>query len=160
MFSMNPLQFGRTSDGQFTLAAEQWLPRRREELFPFFADARNLETLTPSWLRFVVRTPPPIVMRVGLRIDYQLRLRGLPLRWQSEITVWDPPHRFVDEQRRGPYRVWHHQHTFAERDGGTLVGDTVRYAVFGGPLVERLLVRRDLNHIFAFRQRRLAELFP
>ena len=93
-------------------------------------------------------------------IDYRLRLRGLPIRWRSEITTWQPPHRFVDEQRRGPYRMWIHEHTFTERDGGTLVGDHVRYAVPGGWLADRLLVRRDLETIFAYRQEKLTEIFP
>jgi ligand-binding SRPBCC domain-containing protein len=98
-------------------------------------------------------------MKVGTRIDYRLRVLGLSVRWQSEITAWQPPHRFVDEQRRGPYRLWHHEHTFTEQDGGTLVGDHVQYAVLGGALVERLFVRRDITAIFAYRQQKLAALF-
>lgn len=144
------------------LRTEIWLPCPRAEVFPFFADARNLETLTPPWLHFEVLTPEPIAMRAGVRIDYRLRVHGIPLRWQSEISVWEPPVRFVDEQRRGPYRLWHHEHTFEERDGGTLCGDVVRYAAPGGPLrplIERLLVRRDVERIFAFRAARMRELF-
>ena len=151
------IAFGK-ADEAFTLTSEQWLPRVLPEVFAFFADAGNLDALTPSWLRFETLTPRPIVMRVGARIDYRLRLRGLPIRWQSEITEWQPPHRFVDEQRRGPCQIWHHEHTFTGRSG-TLVRDRVRYAVFGGELVERLFVRRDLEKIFAYRQRRLGELF-
>lgn len=143
----------------FELHAELWLPRPRVEVFPFFADARNLETLTPPWLRFEILTPLPIEMRVGCLIDYQLRLHGLPLRWRSEITVWEPPTRFVDEQRRGPYRFWAHEHRFVEHDGGTWVGDHVRYAVWGGRLLEALFVRPDLNRIFAYRRDKLRALF-
>jgi ligand-binding SRPBCC domain-containing protein len=139
--------------------SELWLPRPRAEVFPFFADARNLEAITPDWLHFEVLAPGPFEMRTGLRIDYRLRIHGLPLRWQSEITVWEPPHRFVDEQRRGPYRLWRHEHRFAERDGGTLCTDHVRYAVPGGGLVHRLFVRRDVERIFEFRRRKLAERF-
>jgi ligand-binding SRPBCC domain-containing protein len=156
---VNPLRFSRAADGLFTLEAELWLPRRREEVFPFFADAFNLEALTPPWLKFEVLTPRPIEMRAGLRIDYRLRLRGLPLRWQSEITAWEPPCRFVDEQRRGPYRAWIHEHTFAERDGGTLAQDVVRYGVIGGRLVNTLFVRRDVERIFRYRQKKLREVF-
>lgn len=156
---MNPLRFSRTPDGLFQLEAELWLPRRRDEVFRFFADAFNLEALTPPWLKFEVLTTRPIEMRVGLRIDYRLRLRGLPLRWQSEITAWEPPVRFVDEQRHGPYRAWIHQHTFEERDGGTLARDMVRYDVIGGRLVNRFFVRRDVRKIFEFRQERLREVF-
>ena len=143
----------------FTLATAVLLPRSLTEVFAFFADARNLQTLTPLWLNFEILTPQPIAMKVGALIDYRLRLHGLPLRWQSEITAWEPPHRFVDEQRRGPYRVWIHQHSFVEQNGGTLVRDEVEYAVPGGWLVQRLLVARDLRRIFAFREERLKALF-
>jgi len=144
---------------EFTLHVELWLPRPRHEVFPFFADAQNLESLAPPWLNFEVLTPAPIKMRPGTLIDYKLRMRGIPLRWQSEISTWEPPFRFIDEQRRGPYRRWIHEHSFEERDGGTLCRDRVRYAVFGGWLVERLFVRRDVERIFAFRRERLLEIF-
>ncbi len=144
---------------EFALNLELWLPVPRHELFPFFAEARNLETLTPPWLRFKVLTRAPIQMQAGTRINYQLRLHGLPLRWQSEITAWEPPHRFVDEQRRGPYRRWIHEHRFEEQAGGTRCVDHVRYTVYGGSLIERLFIRRDLKRIFAFRQAKLRELF-
>ncbi|MBN1513991.1 MAG: SRPBCC family protein [Phycisphaerae bacterium] len=143
----------------FCLESELWLPRPRAEVFPFFANAFNLEMLTPPFLNFRVLTPGPIEMRAGARIDYRLRLHGLPLQWQSEITVWDPPRRFVDEQRRGPYRRWVHEHRFEDRQGGTQVFDSVHYDVYGGPLIERLLVRRDVQNIFAYRHRRLLEIF-
>jgi ligand-binding SRPBCC domain-containing protein len=100
--------------------SEIWLPRARDEVFAFFADAGNLERLTPPLLSFSILTPRPIAMRPGTLIDYRLKVRGIPIRWRSEITVWEPPVRFVDEQRKGPYRLWHHTHEFAEQDGGTL----------------------------------------
>ena len=99
---------------------ELWLPRPLGEVFSFFADAGNLELLTPPQLNFNILTPRPLEMRVGLLIDYRLRVRGIPLRWQSEITAWEPPPRFVDEERLGPYRLWQHEHLFEERDGGTV----------------------------------------
>lgn len=139
--------------------AEQYIPKPLEEVFAFYADARNLERLTPSWLRFEVLTPEPIEMAKGIRIDYRLKLRGLPMRWQSEITMWEPPLRFVDFQRRGPYSRWEHLHTFEQVDGGTLVGDRVRYAVPGGRLVDRLFVSRDVRRIFTHRGEKLTELF-
>jgi len=141
-----------------TLEVETWVPRTREEVFRFFADPRNLEVLTPPWLRFRVLTPD-VDMRRGVRIDYRLRLRYVPLRWQSEITLWDPPRRFIDEQRRGPYRTWRHEHSFLEERGGTLVRDRIEYEAPGGELVERLLVRPDIERIFEFRRRKLGELF-
>ncbi|RIK68332.1 MAG: CDP-paratose 2-epimerase [Planctomycetota bacterium] len=142
----------------YTLATDQWLERPIDEVFAFFADAMNLEAITPPWLRFSILTPPPIDMRVGRLIDYKLRLRGIPIRWQSEITAWEPPHRFVDEQRRGPYRIWIHEHTFAPDRGGTRVRDRVQYAVPGGALVRRFLVAPQLREIFDYRARRIAEL--
>ena len=142
----------------FTFTTEQWLPRTPEELFPFFSDAQNLEELTPDWLHFqVLQAPGPI--RAGTRIDYRLRLHGIPLRWQSEITVWEPPFRFVDVQRRGPYRAWIHEHTFVPHEGGTLIRDRVQYAANGGELIRRLLVAPDLDKIFRFRRGRLQALF-
>ena len=142
-----------------SFAAEQWLPRPRAEVFPFFADAANLERLTPPWLSFRILTPRPVAMAAGALIDYRLRIRGVPVRWRTRIAVWEPPDRFVDEQLRGPYRLWVHEHTFAERDGGTLCRDEVRYAVPGGALVDRLLVRPDVERIFAWRRQALADLF-
>ena len=135
------------------------LPRPPSEVFPFFADAGNLERLTPAWTRFAMLTPAPVEMRPGTLIDYRLRLRGIPVRWRSEITAWEPPFRFVDEQRRGPYRLWIHEHRFEEVEGGTMAHDAVRYAVPGGWLVDRLLVRRDLERIFDYRGTVLEELF-
>lgn len=143
----------------FTYETEQWLPRPLAEVFSFFADAGNLDILTPPWLRFEILTPRPVEMKVGATIEYRLRLRGIPIRWQSEITGWQPPHRFVDVQRRGPYRVWIHEHTFVEQDSGTLVGDRVRYDMFGGGLADRLFVRRELKRIFAYRQQKLCDVF-
>lgn len=143
----------------FSLSSGIWLAKPLADVFAFFSEARNLEELTPPWLRFEVLTPPPIEMRVGLKIDYRLRLRGLPLRWQSEITHWEPPHRFVDEQTRGPYRLWVHEHRFTAQDGLTLAEDFVQYAVYGGWLVDRLAVRRDVAKIFDYRSARLREIF-
>ncbi len=143
----------------FELTSESMLPRPPAEVFPFFADARNLERLTPSWLRFAVLTPGTIEMRPGATIDYRLRLRGVPIRWRSEITAWEPPFRFVDEQRRGPYRLWVHEHRFEEREERTLASDHVRYAVWGGPMVDRLLVRPDLERVFRYRRTVLREIF-
>jgi ligand-binding SRPBCC domain-containing protein len=145
-----------------TLTAEVWLPRPVGEVFAFFGDARNLDALTPPWLHFRIVRVPDGGLRAGARIEYRLRWRRAPLHWLTEITAWEPPHRFVDTQRRGPYRLWSHEHRFEERDGGTLVRDRVDYAVPGGPLeplLHRLLVGPDLTAIFAYRQERLRERF-
>ena len=143
----------------FTLTNELWLPAAPWDVFPFFADAFNLERITPPMLRFRVLTAPPIAMGVGTLLDYRVRLRGIPMRWQSEITAWEPPYRFVDEQRRGPYRLWVHEHTFAAQGGGTVARDNVRYAVPGGAIVQRLLVEPDLRRIFEYRSAALREIF-
>ena len=140
--------------------SELWLPLPPVELFPFFADAANLDALTPAWLNFHIVTPSPIAMREGALIDYRLRVRGVPLRWRTRINVWQPPDLFVDEQVRGPYRQWIHEHTFEARDGGTLARDHVRYAVALDFLVHRLFVRPDMERIFQFRSEALRKLFP
>jgi ligand-binding SRPBCC domain-containing protein len=139
------------------------VPRPLEEVFPFFAEAANLEELTPPWLAFEIVTPRPIEMAEGTLIDYRLRVRGIPMRWRSEITVWDPPHRFVDEQRKGPYRLWRHEHRFEALSGtgddhATRVIDRVDYAVLFDLLVHPF-VRRDVETIFDYRGERLRELF-
>ena len=144
-----------------TLVQEQWLPVPRERVFAFFADAGNLDAITPPWMHFEILTPPPISMQPGTLIDYRLRVHWLPMRWQSEITIWEPPHRFVDVQRRGPYRYWHHEHVFEERDGGTVIRDRIDYAVPGWllePLIHRWLVAPDLRTIFEYRTKRIGEL--
>jgi ligand-binding SRPBCC domain-containing protein len=115
-----------------TFRTEVWLPQPLESVFPFFADARNLERITPPWLHFHILSAIPDPIQVGTRIRYQLRLHGVPFSWESEITRWQPPFEFVDVQRRGPYRLWHHRHRFEPCDGGTLVRDEVHYAVPGG----------------------------
>ncbi len=137
---------------------ELWLPRTPEQLFPFFADAANLDAITPPWLHFHIVTPRPIAMRPGALIDYRLRVRGLPLRWRTLIRDWQPPYRFVDEQLRGPYRQWVHEHTFEARDGGTLARDVVRYAVPFDWLLHRWFIRPDIERIFAYRQQALRRL--
>jgi len=144
-----------TRTGGHLLRDQIWLPYRREDVFAFFSDAHNLERLTPEWLNFQILSSLDEGIREGSLIDYKLRLRGVPIRWQTEISVWEPSSRFVDEMRRGPYREWIHEHRFEERDDGTLMTDEVRYAVPGGGLVHRLLVRPDLERIFRYRREQL-----
>ena len=145
--------------GEFRLQAELLLPRGLDEVFPFFAEASNLAELTPSFLQFAIITPQPIEMRQDAVIDYRLRVRKVPISWRSVISVWDPPHLFVDEQLRGPYRYWIHQPSFEARGSETLVRDVVRYQVFGGRLIHKLFVERDVMNIFNYRQTQLIERF-
>ena len=140
--------------GHQVLRREQRLPRPPAEVFPFFADAGNLEAITPPWLSFRIVTPRPIEMRQGTLIEYRLRLHDLPIRWLTVIADWEPGVRFVDTQIRGPYALWHHTHEFEPDGDGTLMRDTVRYALPFGPfglLAQRLFVARDLERIFDYR---------
>jgi ligand-binding SRPBCC domain-containing protein len=143
----------------YQLQTSLWLPQPREQIFAFFSDPKNLEKITPPWLGFEIVSPTELAVGPGTRIDYRLRVRGLPFRWQSEITVWEPPTRFVDQQTRGPYRVWIHEHTFSEHDGGTIAGDNVVYAAPGGRLVQKLFVAPDLDRIFHYRHAVLGNIF-
>jgi ligand-binding SRPBCC domain-containing protein len=138
----------------FVLERAQRVALPVEQSFAFYAEARNLEAITPPWLGFRVLTPGAIAMREGTLIDYRLRLHGLPLRWRTRIAVWEPPARFVDVQVRGPYALWEHTHTFTAVGDGTEIRDRVRYALPLGPLgrlAHSLFVRRDLERIFDFR---------
>ncbi len=143
------------------LERRQVLPAAPAEVFELFGDAFNLERITPSWLGFRVLTPRPVDMRGGTLLDYRLKLHGVPVRWRTRIERWEPPHAFVDVQLRGPYRLWHHTHTFEPHERGTLMRDVVRYALPLGPLgaiAHLAFVRRDLERIFDFRQAEVARL--
>jgi ligand-binding SRPBCC domain-containing protein len=143
----------------YRLQTQLWLPQPREEIFNFFSDPSNLDRLTPPWLHFEILTPKSVEMNAGTLLDYRLRLHGIPLRWQSEISVWEPPNRFIDRQIKGPYRQWVHEHNFSAHQGGTLVGDSVTYSVPGGRIIQKLLVAPDLDRVFGYRHKILKELF-
>lgn len=138
--------------------AETLVPAPLDQTFAFFADAANLEKLTPPWLNFRIRTPLPIAMRAGAEIDYRIVLHGWPIPWRSRIDVWEPGRRFVDRQIVGPYRWWHHEHRFEAAGGGTRVIDHVEFKPRLA-LVTGRLVRRDVERIFAYRQQTLASVF-
>jgi ligand-binding SRPBCC domain-containing protein len=143
------------------LETTQLVRRPRPEVFAFFADPENLETITPRDLRFEILTPRPIVMRAGALIQYRLRLLGLGFSWLTRIELFEPGNRFVDVQVRGPYRSWRHSHEFADAPGGTLVRDRVEYQLPLGPLgtlAHVLFVRGRLARIFDYRRRRIAEI--
>lgn len=152
------------------LERTQFLPRPLAEVFSFFADPANLNDLTPASLHFRIETASPIEMRAGTLIDYRLRVHGVPMRWRTRITSYDPPRGFVDEQLRGPYAKWVHTHTFEPRVErgieGTLMTDRVVYALprwspsFVNRVVHRWLVGPDVERIFEFRRAALERRFP
>lgn len=146
-----------------TLEYVQEFPRPRAEVFRFFEDAFNLNAITPAMLRFRILTARPIEMRAGARIEYALRVRGIPIRWLTRIEVYDEPRRFVDRQQRGPYRLWWHEHEFEEIEGGTRMTDRVRYITplagrWAGRLLHDHWIRPDLERIFAYRRDTLAAM--
>lgn len=130
------------------------LPLSLVEVFPFFCDTANLEKITPPELHFQITTPRPIKITLGTVVDYRLHLHILPFRWRSEITVWDLPHEFVDEQIQGPYRLWINRHNFYEEAGTTIIKDTVRYQLLLWPVGEIVspLLRLQFGRIFKYRQ--------
>ncbi len=147
----------------YELRRQTVIPRPVEEIFEWFGDARNLETLTPDFLHFKILTPTPIRMRPGARIEYSIRVHGFPVRWKTLIETWDAPKSFTDTQTSGPYRLWHHTHRFRAQDGGTWMEDVVRYALPFGPLGQLahwLMVKHDVETIFDYRAAKIGELFP
>ena len=141
----------RPTRGLLHLQRDVVVPVALDAAFAFFADAWNLERLTPPWLNFRIHTPRPIEMRVGAILDYRIRLHGLPIPWRTRIDVWEPGVRFVDRQVVGPYHWWRHEHRFEAVDGGTRVLDHVEY-VPRLAWVSRHWVRRDVERIFDYRR--------
>jgi ligand-binding SRPBCC domain-containing protein len=137
---------------EYLLETQVELAASVEAVFPFFADVANLEELTPAYLHFQILTQTPLEIGSGTLVDYRLRLRGIPLRWRTEISEWEPPRRFVDRQLQGPYKLWVHEHRFQPTAHGTLVVDRVRYVPPLGFLTNRLLVAPDLRRIFKYRR--------
>jgi hypothetical protein len=145
----------------YLLQRIQHLPRPLEEVFPFFADAANLQAITPEFLNFRIVSKLPITMEEGALIEYRLGLFGVPFSWKTRIDVWEPGVRFVDRQLSGPYRLWRHTHEFRAVDGGTEMVDTVEYELPLGPLgavAHPLFVRRTLDRIFDHRHEAVARL--
>jgi len=146
----------------YRLEHSQIVRTPRSQMFAFFADATNLERLTPSSVGFTIVSPLPIEMKVGARIEYRIRISGVPVRWLTRIAAYEPDERFIDVQERGPYKLWHHTHTFHSVDGGTEIRDLVLYEIGMGPfgrLAHRAFVQHRLRAIFDYRSRVMNELF-
>jgi len=146
--------------GAFKLEVVTHIPRSIDEVFDFFSNAENLQELTPDNLHFEILSPTPIAMATGALIDYRIKIHGIPVKWKTEILDWSPPHHFIDTQIKGPYKLWHHRHTFEAVDAGVKMTDTVHYISPLHFLLNPLFIRRDVERIFAYRTQRLGELFP
>jgi len=146
----------------YVLDREQIIPLPRHQTFSFFADAFNLELITPPFLHFKVLSQPPVKMKAGALLDYRLALFGIPFHWQSLIESWTPDESFVDMQLRGPYTLWHHTHTFEEMASGkTLMRDRVLYRIpysLFGRISHGFFVERLLKEIFDYRAAVVARL--
>lgn len=141
------------------LLSEITLPGSLENVFDFFSDAYNLQQITPPYLNFEILTSRPIKMATGTLIDYKLRLRGIPIRWRTRISTWEPPFRFVDEQLKGPYKIWRHEHTFEAQGNSTLARDRVHYVSPLAFITHPLMVTRDVKRIFEYRSAKLKSIF-
>jgi len=147
--------------GPHELRRDQWVPRPRDEVFAFFSDARNLEFLTPQWLRFQILTSPAQIAP-GARMTYRLQWHGIPIHWTTEIVLWQPPEEFEDVQLSGPYKRWRHTHRFEADGGGTRMTDVVEYELrlgWLGRVVHALTVRRNLERIFDYRYEQIRQRF-
>src|SRR5690606_4156303 len=135
-----------------------WVDKPLEEVFSFFSDAKNLEDITPGWLNFHITGESPGPMGAGKEIDYKLQIKGVPAKWKTRIAAWDPPHKFVDIQEKGPYKSWHHSHHFQRLGNGVLLTDKVHYELPLMPLGSAILpvIRADVEKIFSYRKKELA----
>lgn len=144
------------------LTKECLIKKPIEEVFSFFSKAENLDLITPEELQFRILTPLPVNMQKGALIDYKIKIYGVPFKWRTEITEWLPPFKFVDTQIKGPYSVWMHTHTFTPHPEGTIVKDEIEYLSRGWilePFIQKLFVKKNLEHIFDYRQKKLKLIF-
>ena len=146
-----------------TLHRETLIKRPIEEVFTFFSQPANLQSITPPQFGMRILTPQPVEIKKGTIIDYKIKVSGIWVNWRTEITVWEPFMRFVDVQAKGPYELWIHEHRFMKHPDGTIMHDDVRFISPGlilEPLVHRLFVKRQLDHLFNYRSERFKQLFP
>ncbi|GAB4175444.1 MAG: SRPBCC family protein [Calditrichia bacterium] len=141
---------------------EIFLPATLEQAFAFFQNVQNLAKITPPWVHFEIITPPPLDIYEGREYEYKLKVNGIPMHWKTLISVWEPPHRFVDVQLKGPYKTWVHEHSFFERENGVLMIDTVRYQLplgFIGELIHIMQVKKFIKQIFEYRNQIISAVF-
>ena len=146
----------------YKIETSQYIKRSLAEVFDYFSRPENLAEITPSELNFRILTPQPLEMKQGTIIDYTIKLFKIPIHWRTLITVFEPPYRFVDEQIKGPYKLWHHTHIFKEITGGVEIHDSVSYSIpFGllGRLLHAVWIRRDLERIFEHRKNVIDQIF-
>ena len=144
------------------LVKETVINRPLKEVFDFFSKAENLNEITPPDMQFQILTALPINIQKGTLIDYKIKVNGIPFKWKTLISTWEPPHRFVDEQLKGPYNTWIHEHTFEERDGKTYMKDVVKFKSPGWilePLINSLFIEKKVKGIFEYREKKLNEFF-
>jgi ligand-binding SRPBCC domain-containing protein len=144
------------------LIKETIIKKPLEEVFDFFSKAENLNLLTPPEMQFKIITPSPITIHQGKLIDYKIKVNGIPFKWQTEITVWQPPFRFVDKQKKGPYNTWIHEHLFEARGSSTYMRDTVQFKSPGWilePIINKLFIEKKVRGIFEYREKVLLQLF-
>lgn len=146
------------------LVFEQFLPVSMEKAWTFFSSPENLNLITPPEMKFEILVDLPEEVHTGLMIHYRIRpMLNIPMRWTTEITAVEKHQFFIDEQIRGPYRVWHHEHHFRKVDGGVWMTDKLNYdvgwGVFGW-LAGKLWVDKQVQEIFEYRKGKLEELFP
>ncbi|MEM7645959.1 MAG: TIGR01777 family oxidoreductase [Pseudomonadota bacterium] len=140
---------------QRRLIFEQWVPSKKEEVFPFFAEAKNLEQIPPPSLNFHILDSSTEKIQLNTIFNYKLKIDGIPVRWRTLIKAWDPPHFFADNQEKGPYRKWYHEHYFKDLAGGTLMTDQVDLEIPLGWLgygAASWKVLRDVKNIFRYRR--------
>ena len=146
----------------YALNCEMLVQRPLKEIFAFFENPANLAKITPPWLSFNIVTKD-VPMGKNAQFDYVIKWLGLPMKWRSLITTYDPPRSFSDEQLIGPYKTWNHEHSFEETGRGVVVGDHLTYSLPMGPLgaiAQSVMVKRQLLSVFRYRQTALAKIFP
>ena len=144
------------------LEYKQFIKQPIDRVFHFFSMPENLEYITPPRLLFRILTPLPIIIKKGSIIDYKIKILGIPVKWKTLITEYIPPHKFIDEQIKGPYSLWKHTHTFIEEEEGTTIHDKIHYIVpFGmfGRIINLLWITKDLDSIFTYRRNKIDQYF-